>query len=297
MCHKVIQKEVGYKKKQKLNWSVEVQWKVHISDTYLSSYVLLLLNKHIPFCQENSSSFCISLTSIMRGLRVALPQSGTILHTSRLFCPSKWVQNLGCQVFLHLFHGALSAMIQPSADELRFAWNLPHDLYYLLFSFLKINRIWGKVLGSELCSRTTDATNITLLVTVCGSLSLRLSSSTELHLPITFGVCRRAVSPWSAVREAEFHSFCASSQSPWLTGFLRCVHLTAMACCQLNSPPPRPRFRCLSCAPCQACQGMGKHGLQWGSAAQRRMEQHKVWQWPCFHSWTPQYVLLPFTPW
>lgn len=204
-------------------------WKVHLSDTYLSSYVLLLLNKHIPFCQENISSFCISFTPIVRGLRVALPtspQPGAILHTRRLFCPSIWVQNLDCQVFLHLFLDALSAMIQPSADELRFAWNLPHDLYYLLFSFLKINRIWGKVLGSELCIRTTDATNITLFVTVCASLSLRLSSSTELHLPITFGVCCGAVSPWSAVRKLNFTPSVPHHRAPgWQASCGVCIWL------------------------------------------------------------------------
>lgn len=73
-----------------------------------------------------SPIFLFSLTSIVRGLRAALPfspQPRAILHTSRLFCPSKWVPNLGCQVFLHLFLQLMLFHLWFSLQQLN--WDLP----------------------------------------------------------------------------------------------------------------------------------------------------------------------------
>lgn len=178
-----------------------------------------------------SPIFFISLTSIVRGLRAALPfspQPRAILHTSRLFCPSKWVPNLGCQVFLHLFLQLMLFQLWFSLQQLN--WDLPGTYLTICtvccFLFKKNNRIWGNVLGSRLCSRTADATNFTLLVTVCVSLSLRLSSSTELHLPITFGVCCGAVSPWSAVRRLNFTPSVPHHRAPgWQASCGVCIWL------------------------------------------------------------------------
>lgn len=206
----------------------------------------------------------------------------SLLTTTRDCSPHKQVvlplqvgTKLGLSSFPPLLSSvdALSAMIQPSPDELRFVWNLPHDLYYLLFSFLKIDRIWDKVLGSGLYSRTDDATNVTLPVTVCASPRLWSPSSTKLHLAITFGVCCRAVSPPSAVRRLNFAPSVPYHKAPgWQASCDVCIRLPQCTTSRLHPPQDHSLiFRCLSCAP----SWMGEWRLQWGPAAQRGMEQHK----------------------
>lgn len=102
----------------------------------------------------------------------------------------------------------------------------------------------------------------------------------------------RSCQPPISCQKAEFRSFCALSQSPWLTGFLRCVHPTATVHRQPAAPPSRPRSHPQVFKLCSLLDRGMKIAVRASST-----ERNGAAQATNSDSSTPQYMLLPSSLW
>lgn len=138
-CQSIRRKRNWAEQCTKSSSSMKSIFKLHLYVMTLQLLLLKIHTSHFVSTIAADRSFPwfshFSLTSQARGL-----------FFPSLYCPGPPSAQTGCSVSLgrykiwavkasstHFFTDSPSATIQPPADELRFAWNLPPSLYTLLW--------------------------------------------------------------------------------------------------------------------------------------------------------------------